>query len=72
VERLLTQPVASERSERHTLTITANATPENIYIRSCKVNGKVWNTPLLRHADIAGGGTIEMELSDTPTQWGMD
>lgn len=57
-------------SGNHRLTIIANASKENIYIKSCKVNGKEWNSPIIRHTDIANGGTIEMELSDVPTEWG--
>lgn len=57
-------------SENRQLTITANASKENIYIKSCKVNGKEWNNPIIRHSDIASGGTIEMELSNVPTEWG--
>lgn len=57
-------------TEGKTLTITANATPENVYIKSCKLNGKEWNTAFIKHSDIASGGTIEMELSNVPTDWG--
>lgn len=53
-----------------TLTITANASKRNIYIKSCKINGKSWEKPTFTHSDISGGGTIEMELSDQPTEWG--
>ncbi|WP_300699787.1 GH92 family glycosyl hydrolase [Bacteroides sp.] len=54
------------------LVITANASEKNIYIKSCKVNGKPWNKAIIEHSEIAGGGTIEMELSDVPTEWGKD
>lgn len=53
-----------------TLTITANASKENIYIKSCKINGKEWNSAIIKHSDIANGGKIEMELSNIPTEWG--
>lgn len=55
-----------------TLVVTANASEKNIYIKSCKVNGIPWNKAVIKHSDIAGGGTIEMELSDVPTEWGKD
>jgi len=58
-------------SEGKTLTITANASKENIYIKSCKINGKEWNSAIIRHSDISGGGLIEMELSNVPTKWGF-
>lgn len=55
------------------LTILAkNASEKNIYIKSCKINGKKWNSSILRHKDIAGGGIIEFELSDIPTTWGQN
>lgn len=46
------------------LTITANAAPGNVYIRSCKVNGKEWKGAILPHSEIKNGGTIEFELSN--------
>ena len=55
-----------------TLVITANASDKNIYIKSCKVNGKPWNRAIIEHGEIANGGTIEMELSDVPTEWGKE
>lgn len=54
------------------LVVTANASEKNIYIKSCKVNGKPWSKAVINHSDIADGGTIEMELSDVPTDWGID
>ncbi len=53
------------------LTIIArNAGGKNIYIKSCKINGEKWNSSIFRHADIANGGIIEMELSDVVSEWG--
>lgn len=54
-----------------TLHIKADAGKGRVYIKSVKVNGIVWNSPFIRHSDIAGGGLIEFELSDVPTGWGM-
>jgi putative alpha-1,2-mannosidase len=52
------------------LTILAeNASEKNIYIKSCKINGKNWNNSFFRHRDIANGGTIELILTDQPTDW---
>lgn len=47
------------------LIIKANASPENVYIASCKLNGKPVNGAILRHSDIADGGILEFELTDT-------
>lgn len=53
------------------LLITAdNLDEKNYYIKSCKINGKIWENAIFRHGDIAEGGTIELELSDKPTGWG--
>ena len=57
-------------SENRQLTITANAAKENVYIKSCKVNGQPWNTPFIKHSELMNARTIEMELSSTPTDWG--
>jgi predicted alpha-1,2-mannosidase len=55
------------------LTLLAkNASEQNIYIASCKINGKVWNKSIFSHQDIANGGTIELVLSDKPTDWGKN
>lgn len=51
------------------LVIKANAAPENVYVESCKVNGKEWNSAILPHSMISDGGTIEFVLSDQPTDW---
>ena len=53
-----------------TLTITAhNFSEKAIYVKSCKINGKAWNSSIFRHKDIAEGGTIEFELAEQPTDW---
>jgi len=55
-----------------TLTITApDASEKNIYVKSCKINGKVWKTSMFNHKLIANGGTIEFVLSDQPGKWGQ-
>lgn len=55
-----------------TLTILANnASEKNLYIKSCRINGKEWNRPIIRHKDIADGGVIEFELAEQGTDWGM-
>ena len=49
------------------LKITAkNASEKNIYIRSCKINGKPWSKFWFTHNDIANGGTIEFVMGDKP------
>lgn len=57
-------------SSEKTLTVTANASQGNVYIKSCKVNGKDWNSPFIKHDELMNAKTIEMVLSETPTGWG--
>lgn len=53
-------------------TILANhVSARNKYIQSATLNGEPLNKPWFRHADIANGGTLTLEMGDTPnTQWG--
>lgn len=47
--------------------ITAkNASDKNIYIQSCKINGKVWKQFWFKHDDIKNGGAIEFVMGDMP------
>jgi predicted alpha-1,2-mannosidase len=53
-------------------TIVANhVSARNKYIQSAALNGQPLDRPWFRHADIAGGGTLVLEMGDTPnTHWG--
>ena len=48
---------------------TVNNSDTNIYIKSIKLNGKPYEQPYINHSDIAKGGTLTIEMSDTPTVW---
>ena len=39
---------------------------QNKYVQSIRLNGKPLNQVWFRHADIAQGGTLELEMGDTP------
>ena len=52
--------------------IAKNEGEKNIYIKSCKINGKEWNNSIFHHSDIANGGVIEMELGDVAGDWGRN
>ena len=41
---------------------TVNSSPENIYIRSVKLNGKPYDKPYIMHSDIMNGGELVMEM----------
>lgn len=53
-------------------TILANhVSAQNKYIQSASLNGQPLNKPWFRHADIANGGTLILEMGNTPNrQWG--
>ena len=48
---------------------TINNSDTNIYIKSIKLNGQPHNLPYIEHNDIAKGGTLTIEMSDTPAKW---
>ena len=50
--------------------VARNNSAENKYIESATLNGKPLDRPFFRHQDIAGGGTLEITLTNRPTQWG--
>ncbi|KAI0696503.1 glycosyl hydrolase family 92-domain-containing protein [Cerioporus squamosus] len=52
------------------LTITSIGALTKPYIKSASVNGRSLATPILKHEDIASGGHIVFEMSDTPQIWG--
>ncbi|KAJ6103495.1 hypothetical protein N7486_005922 [Penicillium sp. IBT 16267x] len=52
------------------LVISAPGALNKPYIKSLKIAGKEVDLPKLAHADIVNAGTIEFEMSDTPTSWG--
>ena len=48
---------------------TINNSDKNIYIKSVALNGKQHNLPYIEHGDIERGGTLTIEMSDTPAKW---
>jgi len=55
------------------LTVIAHGnSQDNVYVQSLKVNGKPWNQPWIRHADIAAGATLEFTMGSKPSTWGSD
>lgn len=49
--------------------IAPNASPENIYIKSVKINGKKWKTFYFNHKDIANGAIIEFDMTNLPVNF---
>jgi predicted alpha-1,2-mannosidase len=51
--------------------VAKNYSPENKYIQSAKLNGKVWNNPWFSHSDLKDGGELELTMGDKPNKsWG--
>ena len=48
--------------------IAKNNSAGNKYIQSIKLNGKSLNQVWFRHADIANGGTLELEMGNMPNR----
>jgi len=55
---------------RTILVIGENATAENCYVQSLKVNGKNWESSWLPWKELANGGTLHFTLGNTPSAWG--
>jgi putative alpha-1,2-mannosidase len=55
-----------------TFTVTANhVSAKNKYIESATLNGQPLNKPWFRHSAIKDGGTLVLNMGDTPNkQWG--
>ena len=47
-----------------------NNSPQNKYIREVTLNGTPLTSPFFSHKDLMNGGTLEVTLTDKPTQWG--
>jgi putative alpha-1,2-mannosidase len=47
-----------------------NASPDNIYVQSLKVNGIPWPRAWLRHDDIKNGATLQFMMGSQPAEWG--
>ncbi len=53
--------------------VAQNNSAKNIYIQSAKLNGEIWNKCWISHAQVAAGGTLELEMGDQPNKkWGIE
>jgi putative alpha-1,2-mannosidase len=48
--------------------IAKDSSADNKYIQSVKLNGMPLNQIWFRHADIANGGTLELQMGNTPNK----
>jgi len=67
-------PKAVVHLESGDISITGDGAAKNApYVQSLKVNGQTWNKPWLHFSDIRNSGTLDYNLSATPTtNWGSD
>jgi predicted alpha-1,2-mannosidase len=65
---------ARVRVQGGTLTVRAlRAAPGDRYITGVRLNGRVWPLTFVRHADVAAGGLLEVELGPQPDPtWGRE
>ena len=52
--------------------IAKNASDKNIYIQSCRLNGKPFNNGWFRHGDIADGARFEFIMGNKPSKWAVN
>lgn len=53
--------------------VAKNQSAKNRYVRAAKLNGKALNTTFLTHEQLLKGGTLVLEMSDSPnTKWGKE
>lgn len=57
---------------RKLVILAKKASDKNIYVKSCKLNGKPIDRCWLRHSEIVSGGTLEFEMTSKPTGWAAD
>ena len=50
--------------------VANNLSDSNIYIESVKLNGKKLNATYFNHDTIMSGGTLEFNMTNTPSTWG--
>src|SRR6266852_30654 len=48
--------------------VCENNSKDNKYIQSIRLNGKTLNQVWFRHADIINGGTLELQMGNTPNE----
>lgn len=75
-EYILTSPIFDrsvlQMGSGKTLEIVAkNNSAKNLYIQSATLNGRPWTKPWFRHADIAGGAKLVLNMGPKPNAaWG--
>jgi putative alpha-1,2-mannosidase len=63
---ILDHAEVSLANDRKLIIHTINNGPGRAYIQSVRWNGKPWTRSWISHAELAAGGTLEFQMSDTP------
>lgn len=58
-----------ENGKKFTIVTKGNSRKAK-YIKSAKLNGKALKKPFFTHKQLEAGGTLELVMSEVPTQWG--
>jgi predicted alpha-1,2-mannosidase len=61
--------VISLENGRKISIIAKNTSDKNIYVQSCKLNGKPFENTWFRHNDLVNGALLEFVMGDTPSGW---
>ncbi len=56
------------RNGKDFVIVAKGSSRENKYVRSVRLNGKVLEQVWFRHADVADGGRLELEMGDAPNR----
>jgi putative alpha-1,2-mannosidase len=51
---------------------TANNSPENLYVQRATLNGQAIDRAYLSVDEVHAGGTLRLEMGDTPSAWARD
>lgn len=72
IGRPLFDEVTINLSDGKKFTIRANNnSAENKYIQVATLNGEPLTEPFFTHDDIVAGGTLEFDMGDAPSKWGI-
>jgi len=51
------------------LVISSHRAPTDVYVKSLAINGQALHSPIIMHTQLANGGEITYEMSETPELW---
>ena len=48
--------------------VAENQSPDNVYIKSARLNGRSLDAPVIRYSDILGGSVLEFRMGAKPSR----